>query len=48
MGDNELTSAYALKAEREVSEFQSKRDAFYTHKSSCDLEIPIFFRCSNW
>ena len=43
-----LNLGLALKAKREKSEFQSKWDAFYTHKSSCDLEIPIFFRCSNW
>ena len=27
---------------------QSKWDAIYTRKSSCDLEIPIFFRCSKF
>jgi len=48
MADNDLTSATGTKAEIEVSYFQSKWDAFYTHKSSCDLEILIFFRCSTW
>jgi len=48
---NDLTSAYWHKAERETlskTDFQSKWDGIYTHKSSCDLESPLFFRCSNW
>ena len=51
MADNDLTSTFWLEAERETlskTDFQSKWDAIYTPKSSCDLEIPIFFRCSNW
>ena len=49
--DNDLPQTFGpRRKEKSLSktDSQSKWDAIYTRKSSCDLEIPIFFRCSNW
>jgi len=43
-----LTSDGRTEGGKRKSKFQSEWDALYTHKSSCDLEIPIFFRYSYW